>query len=656
MCGIYGILLKNGADPIPGVLVDRVASSIRHRGPDHSGRYAEPGLAIGTNRLAILDLSTGNQPIFNEDGSLVIVYNGELYNYQELRADLQARGHVFKTRTDTEVVLHCFEEYGWRCVLQFNGMFAMAIWDKQRRRLFLARDPLGIKPLYYLDLPGSQSFASEAKALLALLSDPPRPDWTAINRYFTFGYIPSPDSPFAGIRKLPAGHYAWVEQGRLTVHRYWTPQYGQGDDLPAAEAAGRLEELLEEAVRRELMSDVPVGVFLSGGLDSSAVAVFAGKHCRAPLRSYVLRFSETTHDESADARLMAEHLGLQHKELLFTEELLHSALRKVSETLDEPFGDSTVLPLLALSEFARQDVRVVLTGWGGDEIFAGYPTYTAHRLAHYWRGLPRVITQYLVAPLVRSLPVSDGYMNLGFKARRFIQGMNLPPEYQHFLWMGYLDEAAKRRLFRRSIREQMEGDALDGVRTVVRDLRETDLVDRIMHLDAVFFLEGNGLFQADRITMAASLEARVPLLNLDLLNFVNAQPSRLKASRGNLKTLLKRALASHLPRRILNKPKKGFGPPSAAWVREPLAGTIDCIFAEEKVRDQGVLDYDEIRRLVTDHRDRRTDNGRALWALLSFQMWYDRWVAGGTRRVSPGRPALSQPRPLLRAVPETVTT
>ena len=656
MCGIYGILLESGAAPIPDALVDRVASSIRHRGPDHSGRYTEPGLAIGTNRLAILDLTTGDQPIFNEDGSLVIVYNGELYNYQELRADLQAKGHVFKSRTDTEVALHCFEEYGAQCVLHFNGMFALAIWDRRRRRLFLARDPLGIKPLYHLELPGLQSFASEAKALLALLGEPPRPDWTAINRYFTFGYIPSPDSPFVGIRKLPAGHYAWVEQGRLTAHRYWTPQYGQGDEMPASQAASRLEELLEEALRRELMSDVPVGVFLSGGLDSSAVAVFAGKHSKTPLHSYALRFPETTHDESADARLVAEHLGLQHQELLFTEALLHGTLRKVSEELDEPFGDSTVLPLMALSEFARQDVRVVLTGWGGDEIFAGYPTYTAHRLARYWRGLPRVITHHVVPPLIRALPVTDGYMNLGFKARRFIQGMNLPPEYQHFLWMGYLDEAARRRLFRRPILEQIEGDALDGVRAVVRDLRETDLVDRIMHLDAVFFLEGNGLFQADRITMPASLEARVPLLNLDLLNFVNALPSRLKAGRGNLKALLKRALAPHLPQRILNKSKKGFGPPSAAWVRGPLARTIDQVFAEDKVRDQGVLDYDEIRRLVTDHRDRRTDNGRALWALLSFQLWYDKWVAetDGRRCVSHEPPVLNQLRAPASAVPEAV--
>ncbi len=655
MCGIYGITRFDGGDIAPR-LADRMRDALRHRGPDHAGQYNEPGLVLGMTRLAIVDLATGNQPIFNDDRSLVIVYNGEVYNHLDLRRELQARGHTFRTSCDTETVLRAYEQWGEACLDRFDGMFAFAVWDTRRRSLFLARDRLGVKPLYVAELDDGLAFASEAKALLPLLPDGPRVDWTAIHRYFSFGYVPSPASPFEGIRKLPAGCCGRFDSGSLGVRRYWEPTYGDGSGTAPAKIESELLERLEQAVERELMSDVPVGVFLSGGLDSSAVALFARKHLGDGLKSFALRYSEATHDESADARLVADHLGLEHHEFLYTDEHLHEALDRTADILDEPFGDPTVLPLLTLSEQARRHVPVVLTGWGGDEIFAGYPTYKAHLLGRSYRRLPRLLKHRLIPALVARLPVSDRYMSFEFKAKRFVAGADLSPDLQHFVWMGYFDDAGKRRLLRPKIMEQVAGGTFDQVREVAGRLTERDVLDRIMHLDAAFFLEGNGLFQADRMTMAASLEARVPLLNRDLLDFINPLPSRLKAPRGRLKALLRDALAPHLPRRILNKPKKGFGPPAAAWTRGALADRIDREFSRDRVMERGVFEFDEIERLITEHRRRKADHGRNLWALLSFSMWYDKWILGddtkdiragscraGARRAAPGRhaPALT---------------
>lgn len=628
MCGIYGIVQRGSGD-IPCALAGGMRDSLRHRGPDHAGSYCQPGITMGVDRLAIVDLTAGNQPMFNHDRSLVIVYNGELYNHLDIRKELEGKGHVFTTRADTETVLHAFEEYGHECLQRFNGMFAFAVWNTRSRSLFLARDRLGIKPLYVAELDEGLAFASEAKALLPLLPGGPRCDWTAIYRYFSFGYVPAPQSPFVGVKKFPAGHYACVEAARVIAQRYWTPQYGMGADIPLDQASATLDKLLDRAVRMELMSDVPVGIFLSGGLDSSAVAVYARKNCATTPHSFALRFPESTHDESADARRVAKHLGLHHHEFTFSEDHLQRALARVAETLDEPFGDSTVLPLLTLSEQAREHVSVVLTGWGGDEIFVGYPTYKAHQLAQAYRKLPRVLIDHMIPAVVNRLPVSDKYMSLEFKAKRFIRGMNMPPEHQHFLWMGYFTDSDKARLLTPRILEEVEGATLDGVSNVVSDLTEDNLIDRIMHLDALYFLEGNGLFQADRIPMAVSLEARVPLLNHDVLTFVNALPVSVKAKGGRLKNLLRTTLSPYLPKDIVNKPKKGFGPPAAAWMRGPLAKTTEDLFARARVEDQGILNFTEIQRLISEHRERKADHGRALWALMSFQLWYDKWILCG---------------------------
>jgi asparagine synthase (glutamine-hydrolysing) len=629
MCGIFGIVSPY-LDEINPELIARIKQSIHHRGPDHSDHHIEPGLVIGSNRLAIVDLEAGNQPIYNNDRSLVIAYNGEIYNHLELRSELIAKGHVFYSRSDTETVLHAFEEYGSACVKRLNGMFAFAIWNSRDKSLFLARDRLGIKPLYISRLDSGLVFASEAKAILPLFPSNPQPDWSVLNQFFSYGYIPSPASAYAGINKLSPSHYAWFRNGEFDSTRYWSPEYGLGESKTLEEDCGKLLSLIDQSVNLELMGDVPVGVFLSGGLDSSAVALFAKKNSKSNVKSFSLKFEETTHDESADARLVSDHLKLEHHECLLTTELLLEALPKVVRNLDEPFGDSTVLPLFVLSEFARKNVKVVLTGWGGDEIFAGYPTYKAHIISKWFRKLPKLLSSNLIPSLVELLPISDKYMSFEFKAKRFIRGMDVSPELQHFLWMEYLNDQQKRRLFTRETFDQIQGDTLLPVREVLPHLLEKDIISRVMHLDSLFFLEGNGLFQADRMTMAASLEARVPLLNNNLTDFVNSLPVAIKMQGRKPKELLRKVLQPYFPNRILNKPKKGFGPPSSAWVRGVFSQTIDQLFSREKVNDEKIFNYEEIRKLINEHKNKKMDHGRNLWALFSFQLWYDNFISGSS--------------------------
>lgn len=628
MCGIYGIV-SAGRNPIPQSWRDRLRFVLNHRGPDQHGCFDAPGVIMGVNRLAILDVAGGAQPVYNEDRSLVIVYNGEIYNHQVLRRELTAQGHNFRSNSDTETILHAFEEFGDDVVRRLNGMFAFAIWNLRTGILFLARDRLGIKPLYVTEIEDKHwAFASEAKGLLNIVAGHVRVDWQTISHYFSFGYCPCPLSPYQGIRKFPAGHFGWLKEQTLQMTPYWAPSYGGAGDVSVNDARTRVLVLLEEVVQKELMSDVPVGVFLSGGLDSSAVALFAAKHSRNRVSSFALRFQESSHDESEDARAVADYLKMDHHECFFDKRQLRKSLHDVAAMLDEPFADSTVLPLFYLSTFARQSVKVVLTGWGGDELFAGYPTYRAHHLASAYRRLPNWLANKWIPAIVRSLPVSDRYMSFEFKARRFIQGMNLPPELQHFVWMGYFNDAAKKIMFRKHIRDQITSSSLDLVIDAVGKLTEPEMIDRIMHLDAIFFLENNGLFQADRMTMAASLEARVPLLNNDLVDYVSALPASLKMQKGAVKELMRNALRKRLPGRIISKPKKGFGPPASVWVREGLRDVIARVLSRERIEDQNIFMYDEINCLLTEHWNRQADHGRIIWALFGFQLWYETFIIG----------------------------
>lgn len=626
MCGIWGWIDSAGIQPETS-RARAMGRAIANRGPDQVGVYEGPGAYLGMNRLAIIDVAGGDQPIYNAERTRMIFYNGEVYNHRELRVELEGLGYRFRTNSDTETVLNAFEAWGPDCLGRFNGMFAFAIYEPACGKLFLARDRLGIKPLYYWLDDKRLLFGSDAKALLPALAGQVRPDWPALWRYFSFGYMPREDAAFAGIKKLPAGHLATYMNGQWSMQPYWRPHYPANNPISWPEALEETRRLMEQAVKRELMSDVPLGLFLSGGLDSSAVALYARQHLSGSIKTFAIGFEEKTHDESADARLMAGHLGLDHQELLFTHALLRDNLMEVAKVLSEPFGDSTVAPLLHLCRETRKEVTVVLTGWGGDESFAGYPTYQAHVMSSWWRRLvPSVITQEVIRPLVDMLPPSRKYMSLEFKAKRFLGGMELPPELQHLIWMGYFTPQQLPELFTPELAETARCAVWGQIEDALPLMDAPDLVGRILQMDGLFFLEGNGLFQADRISMEASLEARVPLLNNELIDFLFSLPTRMKIGRASPKRLMREALRPHLPQRIIDKPKKGFGPPSGQWLRGPLADIMSDLLATERIRRQGFFQPQFVERLVNEHLSGQRDHGRVLWALTSFQLWHQNFI------------------------------
>lgn len=626
MCGIFGYLstsLLNVNDSI----LNGVLHSQSHRGPDSQGVYSDQYAYIGMNRLAIIDLQSGAQPIFNEDKSKFIVYNGELYNYRSLRKELSSLGHIFTTKTDTEVVLHAYEEYGSACLAKFNGMFAFSIYDINTRELFIARDRLGIKPLYYSQRQDIFAFASEASTLTDLMPEV-APDWDGISKYLHFGYVPFSHSPFAGILKLPPGSFAFLNDGELSIEQYWEPEYEPCEEgISFAEACDNVDKLLEECMQAESMSDVPLGLFLSGGLDSAAVGYYMNRTSPRKVRSFGIEFAEATHDESKDSQLLAQHLNIEHTNVFFGPEQLKKSFIDVFNHIDEPFADATTLPLYHLAKETRKDLKVVLTGWGGDELFAGYPTLSAHKYSAYLRKLPSFVLQDILPWMVKKIPPSDSYMGLEFKAKRFIRGVELSPELQHFAWMGYFDMENTSSLFVPEISQKIHENSKEHIQGFIdSSLNESCAYSRIMHLDNRFFLPGNGLFQADRMSMATSLEARVPLLNSKLYDYVNKLPMKIKMHYGKPKELLRSVLRPHLPERIINKPKKGFGPPVANWTKRELRGVFERLFSSKQINQSGIFVADKIKKLYDDHVSCKADNGRELWALLSFQLWYERHI------------------------------
>jgi len=626
MCGIFGYINHNG--PVPEAAEAAFLDVQRHRGPDDSGVYREPGVLMGMNRLAVIDLDTGHQPIPNEDRSLWICFNGEIYNYPDLRAELIQKGHEFGTRTDTEVVLHAFEEYGPDCLNRLNGMFAFVIWNARDKVCFIARDRLGIKPLYYYNKNGRFCFASELKTMLAVVPDRGGLDRLALSRYFSFGYVPTPQSPFKDIRKLSPGHWLIYQDGALSGSRWWNISLGQSENsagMSMDKAVADVSDALLAAVKMELMSDVPLGCFLSGGVDSSAVTALACKCLDTPVKTFCFKFAESTHDESADARIVAEHLGTDHHEIYISPKDMIAGLETITDSLDEPFADSTYLTLYILSREVRKHVTVALTGMGGDEVFTGYPTIKAHRWMNRFAALPGFLRKGLIPALVNRLPASDKYFSFEFKAKRFVRGQDLPRELQHFVWMENFLLDQKYALLGDFA---PEGGVYETYANVTDELSRCDannLLNRVLYLDMKYFLENNGLFQVDRSSMAHSLEARVPLLNTAVLDTVFRIPFGMKCHRGNLKHLLKQSVRHLLPERVFKKPKKGFGPPVSAWLRTIMKDFARDVLSPENLHDSPVNPAC-VDRMIKEHLDKTADHGRALWAVLIFQMWWNKYA------------------------------
>ncbi|MFO0953058.1 MAG: asparagine synthase (glutamine-hydrolyzing) [Isosphaeraceae bacterium] len=631
MCGIAGFVNGHGEAADREVLA-RMTATLAHRGPDGDGLYVDGPVGLGQRRLSIIDLAGGAQPMDNEDGSVWVTYNGELYNELPLRAGLRERGHIYKTSSDTESLLHLYEERGPDFVEALNGMFALAVWDVSRKRLTLARDRMGQKPLYYCEtVRGGLVFGSEPKALLQHPDVPRRLDPEGLSRYLFYEYIPAPHSIWGGIRKLPPAHVLVWEAGRTAVRRYWSPTWPadpnpMGDEAFEAEA-GRFWESFRSAVASHRRADVPVGVFLSGGIDSSSVAAAVCEVTPAKsVRTFSIGFEDPSFDESAHARAVAEFLGTDHRERTFSAETVLELLPEVATWLDEPFGDASVLPTHLLSRFAREEVKVILGGDGADELLAGYPTFQAERMAGLYGRLPGP-ARALAGAAVGRLPVRHSNFSLDFKLKQFLRGAGAPLALAHQRWLGSFSGAEVGRL--------LVGGPPGGFDVEAEHLTRAgglapgcDPLTRSLAQYQELYLPDDILTKVDRASMACGLEVRAPFLDTGLVDMVEALPSNTKYGRGQTKRLLKRAASGRLPAAVLKRPKKGFGIPVASWLRGPLSPLLDRLLGPERLAAQGLFRPEDVSRRVAEHRAGVRDHRKPLWTLLMFQLWHETWLGG----------------------------
>ena len=610
MCGICGIATTRGGADVDALRA--MAERLVHRGPDSAGEHVEGGIALAARRLSILDLEHGDQPIANEDGSCVVVQNGEIYNYPELRLELERAGHVLRTHCDTEALVHLYEEHGVAFAERLRGMFAVAIWDAPQRRLVLARDRYGIKPLYYRHAGDELRFASELRAL-------PRGeiDLDALEAFLAFNSIPAPYSIFRDVRKLPAGHVLVWEDGAVTLERFARP--GPTTEVRADDAAELVEELrarLRDSVRAHLLSDVPVGVLLSGGVDSAALAALAAQETPEPVHTFTIGFAERSFDERADARLVAERYGTEHHELLVRPEP-ELLLQALAEAFDEPFADSSALPTYLVSQLAAEHVKVALSGEGGDELFGGYYTYSADLFADRLAPLAR-----LARPLVEALPASTRKASLDYKAKRFVRAAHLPPLERHHGW---------KEIFSAEARAELTGshaafDPVDVYRARYAETAGAPQLARLQDVDFGVYLVDDLLVKTDRASMAHSLEARVPFLDPLVTHLAFALPTRLKVRGLRKKILLRKAVEPLLPHEVVHGRKRGFSIPAAAWLRGELEPFARETLSPENLRRQGFFQPAPVGRLIDEHVAGKEDWSQQLWGLLAFTLWYERHV------------------------------
>jgi len=630
MCGITGRFNFNASQPVDRARLRAMTTALAHRGPDADGYYVAEGIGLGHRRLSIIDLATGDQPVANEDGTVWTVFNGEIYNFADVRAELEAHGHVFRTSSDTEVIVHGYEQWGADAVTHFRGMFAFAVWDAPRRRVLLCRDRLGIKPLYYSLLASGMVFGSEIKALL---EDPDVPrDWSAesLDAYLALQYVPCPQTIYEAVFKLPPAHYLIAEPGRVSIKRYWDLQFtGDGDVGREEEYLERLEQLLLESVRLRMISDVPLGAFLSGGIDSSLVVSAMAKLSRGS-RSRVVTmsvgFAEQAFNELAYARTVASHLGTEAHEKV-VEPSIGDLLPKLAWHLDEPFADSSAVPTYYVSKAAREHVTVALSGDGGDELWAGYARHRVEHselLARRWLGRSG---GRLAAWLGTRLPLT-------MKGTRSLRHLALPPAdaYARKHAYGLFDDDVRPSLYARDFALTVrDADPYLGFRRAHDECTSADPLDRALYVDVNTYLVDDILTKVDKMSMAVSLEARDPLLDHKLLEFSATIPSSLKLRKGRSKHLLRKLLERYVPATIVNRPKQGFAAPVGDWLRGPLSSMVNDLLQDGRMRDRGIFDPAAVRTLWVEHRTKQRDHTHRLWSLVMLELWFRNYVDGALR-------------------------
>lgn len=626
MCGIAGFVNSDqGHDArVEREVLDRMCRVIAHRGPDDQGVLIDGPAALGMRRLSIIDLSGGHQPMSGCNRALTIVFNGEIYNYRELQSELLKRGHKFKTNSDTETIVHAYEEYGDDCVSHLRGMFAFAIWNARNRELFMARDRAGEKPLYYTTTSqGTFLFASELKSLREHPEFDGQIHLEALDAYLSFGYVPDPLTIFRAVHKLPPGNTLTVKNGRAHVQQYWDFPYDQPQASPFRNEDDCLEELralLDEAVRLRLVADVPLGAFLSGGIDSSSVVGLMARHTDRPVKTFSIGFHEDSYDELKYARLAAKKFGTEHHEFIVTPDIC-DVIDELVWHFDEPFADSSAIPTYMVSKLAREHVTVALSGDGGDELFAGYARYAIDRKRSGFAQIPRVIREGVMQPLGRTLPH-------GAWGRNYLHNVALEPLERYIESVSIFTELNKPALYTMDFMQQLDlSKAVARFRKIAALSRADDSLDPLLYLDSKTYLPGDILTKVDRMSMAVSLEARVPLLDHELIEFVCTKiPASMKMRGLDTKHIFKRAVADFVPSEILNRPKQGFGVPIKEWINRQLRERIRDTLTDSRARARGYIESRYVTLLLNEHERGRRDHAHELWALFILELWQRQFV------------------------------
>lgn len=628
MCGIAGILSTEAGLPPDEAIIHRMCQSIVHRGPDDEGMYVKGNVGLGMRRLSIIDLAGGHQPIHNEDKTVWVVFNGEIYNFPELRSGLEQRGHRFYTNTDTEVIAHLYEDVGSNLVQKLRGMFALAIYDERHHRLLLARDRLGKKPLHYAFAGGRLLFGSEIKAILAAMPELADVHPHAVLEYLYFGYIPDPHTAFRGIQKLPPGHLLEFENGQSRVRCYWDlPAFGVHDPKSEEECLEEMEQRLAEAVRIRLIADVPLGALLSGGTDSSTVVALMARAGSRPVKTFSIGFTHHDFNETKYARLVAQRFGTEHHELIF-EPKLADALDYLTGTLEEPFGDASLLPTYYVSRLARQHVTVVLSGDGGDELFAGYERYRIHESFGISDGIPKWMGRLYREQFYPRLPH-------GTYGRQFAYNLSLSGLERYLDYISFrpgLDGG--RQLLSAEFRLSVDAkfDPLQQFREYLSKSPPGDTLSKLLYLDAKTYLPGDILTKVDRMSMLRSLEARVPILDHLFVEWVTGLAMRWKYRDGKQKYIFKKlAERVGVPKEVIYRPKQGFALPLVHWIREEVKEEITRVLLEPRTLERGYFAPEAIRMLLAEHFRGRRDHSQILWRLLIFELWHRNFLNAGAR-------------------------
>ncbi len=619
MCGITGIVHRNSGTHVHKKVLENMCAVIRHRGPDEWGMWINGRVGIGMTRLSIIDVSGGRQPIHNEDQTIWVVFNGEIYNYKDLRAELEKQGHEFYTSSDTETIVHLYEEYGEDCVNHLRGMFAFAIWDQNKEKLFLARDRLGIKPLHYMDDGTQFIFGSEIKSIITSPDVPRKVHAPSLINYFAYGYVPDPETMFEGIHKLPPGHILVHKKGQTTIKKYWDVEFQTGSLQPEEYYVERLLDILSEAVKIRLMSEVPLGAFLSGGIDSSIIVALMAEHMSEPVKTFSIGFENEKYTELKYARMVADRYGTDHHEEIVKPDA-QSIITDLVSQFDEPFADSSAIPTYYVSKMAKKWVTVVLSGDGGDELFGGYSRFFDSPFVRYTNWIPRTVKQHIFMNLSTMLPE-------WLPGTNFLRYISVDDDERYIRKISKGISTIHKTIFSQDIMEQVSTTDPSPVMLKYMDsLKGKDQLTKRQYLDTKTYLPGDILTKVDRTSMMVSLEVRVPILDHKLVEFAATIPPEVKNRRMTLKYLLKKAAEQILPREIIYRPKMGFSIPLSNWIKREWSMLSSELVLGDRALARNNFNIKFLNRIMSEHRLGRRDNSRLIWQLMILELWFRQMI------------------------------